>query len=443
MTGAALDARVVVQRSAEFTLSVGVRAAAGETVAVMGPSGAGKSTLLAALAGFAGIDDGHIRLGDRDLVSGPGGRARAVDPAHRGIVLLGQDPRLFPHLSVSDNVAFGLRAHGTHRHAARAQAAEWLARVGLPDAGGRRPSELSGGEQQRVALARALAARPSLVLLDEPLVSLDPDTADGLRTVIRAALDCTAIVVTHAAVDALALARRLVVIEDGRVSQEGPVRDVFAAPGTPFVASLAGLDRVEGTLRGGRWEADGVRIPGAVAPGLRDGDAVVAVFPPGAVQLSAADADAAGVGGVDAGGDEARSAGAGAWSAGAGDVARSAGAGAWSAGAGDVARSAGAGAWSAGAGDVVRSAGVGDVGAGAGDVGAGAGEHAAGTWIARVRRLEPTLAGVRVHTAAPAVAVDVPLEAVAALGLEAGVAVRLRVAASAVRILPIAPAPHP
>jgi molybdate transport system ATP-binding protein len=365
VSGAALDAEILVRRSDAFALSVRLEAAAGEIVAVMGPSGAGKSTLLGALAGFVGIDDGRIRLGDLDVATADGGRTRSVAPARRGIVLLGQDPRLFPHLSALENVAFGLRAHGTPRAEARLAAQEWLARVGLPDAAERRPAQLSGGQQQRVALARALASRPRLVLLDEPLTSLDPDTADDIRSVIQAALDCTAVVVTHAAVDALALAHRLVVIEDGRVSQEGPVRDVFAAPGTPFVASLAGLVRVAGVLRGGAWEADGVRIPGSVAPHLADGDPVAAVFAPGAVRLSAAP---------------------------------------------------GAGAGAAGAGAVVPGR--------------------AAAWTARVRRLEPTLAGVRVHTDAPSVAVDVTLETVAAAGLEAGREVALRLEAADVRILP-------
>jgi molybdate transport system ATP-binding protein len=406
VTGTALDADILVRRSDAFALSVRLEAAAGEIVAVMGPSGAGKSTLLGALAGFVEIDGGRIRLGDLDVaIAGDGSRSRSVAPARRGIVLLGQDPRLFPHLSAADNVAFGLRAHGTARETARAAAHEWLARVGLPDAGARRPAELSGGQQQRVALARALASQPRLVLLDEPLTSLDPDTADGIRTVIQSALDCTAVVVTHAAVDALTLAHRLVVIEDGRVSQDGPVRDVLAAPATGFIASLAGLVWVEGVLRGGAAEVAGIRLPGAVAPGLAEGDAVAAVFRPGDVRLSAR---------IDAGG-----------SVGAGGFATDSGS--------PVADEASGGGGMPGAG----SASGGDR-----PSGAAAPPSAAGgaTWTARVRRLEPTLAGVRVRTEAPAVAVDVPLEAVAALGLQTGAEVALGLAASAVRILPAGPA---
>jgi len=362
VTGAPLDAEIVVERSAAFSLHAALTAAAGERIAVMGPSGAGKSTLLGALAGFVRIDRGRIRLGDDEVASADGARPRSVDPARRGTVLLGQDPRLFPHLSALDNVAFGLRAHGVARSVAHGTARSWLARVGLPDAASRRPSELSGGQQQRVALARALAARPRLVLLDEPLTSLDPDTADGIRTLVQSELGCTAVVVTHAAVDALALAHRLVVLEDGRVTQSGPVREVFEAPATAFAASLAGLNRVEGTLRDGMWMSGPVRIPGtaipgavedgAVSPGVAEGAAVAAVFRPDAVRLGSPE------------------------------------------------------------------------------------PPAPGAWTARVRRLEPTLAGVRVHTDAPAVAVDLPLDAVAVFGLTAGMEVGLRVPAGAVRILP-------
>lgn len=358
MTGVALDADIRVRRSAAFTLSARIAAAPGEVVAVMGPSGAGKSTLLAALAGFVDLDAGRIRVGDLEVA---GTARRAIAPARRGIVLLGQDPRLFPHLSALENVAFGLRAHGARRTRARAEAATWLARVGLPDAAARHPAHLSGGQQQRVALARALASRPRLVLLDEPLTSLDPEAADDIRALVRAELDCTALVVTHSAVDALTLAHRLVVIEDGRVTQDGPVRTVFAAPATAFAATLAGLCRIEGVLRGGAWSGgawsgDGsggdVRIGGALAPGLTEGDAVAAILRPDAVRLGHPD------------------------------------------------------------------------------------DTASGAWRARVRRLEPTLSGVRVHTEAPAVAADLRLDDVADLGLEVGSEVSVRVAASGVRIVP-------
>ncbi|MFB4349493.1 sulfate/molybdate ABC transporter ATP-binding protein [Microbacterium sp. CR_7] len=280
---AGLRARVVVARE-HFAVDVEVRVAAGETVAVMGPSGAGKSTLLQALAGFATLGAGEIAVDGRvvDRVSTP--RVR-TEPMRRGIVLLGQNPRLFPHLSVRENVAFGPRAAGTPADAARRDADDWLARVGLPGAGDRRPQELSGGEAQRVAVARALAASPRVVLLDEPLVALDPDTAGDIRRMLREQLtDTTTVAVTHDAADAVALADRLVVIEAGRMTQQGEVREVLAAPASAFVASIAGVNRIEGVASGGGWRRGGVRLLAADAASQAlaagDGAGLAAVFRP-------------------------------------------------------------------------------------------------------------------------------------------------------------------
>lgn len=294
MTG--LSARVTVER-AYFAVEVALEVAEGETIAVMGPSGAGKSTLLAALAGLEPLSAGEVRVGDRvvERVAGPGvvgGARKRVPPMRRGVVLLGQRANLFPHLTVRENVAFGPRAGAMPRARARAEADDLLARVGLPGSGGRRPGELSGGEQQRVAVARALAAAPRAVLLDEPLVALDPDTASGIRSMLRDQLrDTTVVAVTHDAVDAVALAERLLVIEAGRVTQAGAVREVLSEPASAFVASIAGLNRVEGFARGGAWEREGVRIPAADAASASavsaEGSAVAAVFRPGDVRVGA------------------------------------------------------------------------------------------------------------------------------------------------------------
>jgi len=282
---AVLEAVVEVRHGAGFALTAALDAAAGETVAVMGPSGAGKSTLLAALAGLVPLHGGHVRLGGT-VLSAPG---RTVEPARRDTVLLGQDPRLFPHLSVLENVAFPLRARGVRAAAARERARTLLDRVGLVDAAPRRPADLSGGQQQRVALARALAASPRLLLLDEPLTSLDPGTAGEIRMLLAELLrPVTCVVVTHDAVDAVALADRLVVVEAGAVTQTGPVREVFAAPATDFVAGVAGLGRVPGEVRGGVWSAGPLVLP---APHTPDGPAVL-VCPPARVTLAAAGAAA-------------------------------------------------------------------------------------------------------------------------------------------------------
>lgn len=281
-----LAARVVVPRS-RFVVDVALDVAPGETVAVMGPSGAGKSTLLAALAGLERLAAGEVRIGER-VVDRIGAPHVHVPPMGRGIVLLGQDPHLFPHLSARENVAFGPRAGRMPRARARAEADAWLERVGLPGAGDRRPGELSGGEQQRVAVARALAASPRAVLLDEPLVALDPDTASGIRSMLRERLrDTTVVAVTHDAIDAVGLADRLLVIESGRVTQSGPVRDVLGAPATPFVASIAGMNRVVGVARAGAWERDGVRLgANAALPESPEGAPLAAVFAPGAVRVA-------------------------------------------------------------------------------------------------------------------------------------------------------------
>lgn len=280
MTGAALDAHVVVRRRG-FVLDAAVTVAGGEVIAVMGPSGAGKSTLLAVVSGLLRSREGHVRVGGRD-VSTP---ERQVAPQRRGVVLLGQEPHLFPHLTARDNVAFGLRRRGVRRGQARAEAEEWLARTGLADHAGHAPRELSGGQQQRVALARALATRP----------------------------------------------------------------EVLTTPATAFGAMIAGVGRVTGTVAGGVWQAGALAVP---AGGVAEGSAV-AYLPPGAVRLA----------------------------------------------------------------DPREAASV------------------AGAWRARVARLEPTVAGVRVVTTGPEVAVDVPVATIAERSIAAGGEIRMRVDLAAVRIV--------
>ncbi len=226
------DLRVAARVRAEFA------AEPGEVLAVIGPNGAGKSSLLHALAGLVDAE-GHARLGGTDLLALPV-RERRV-----GLVFQGQ--LLFPHLTALDNVAFGLRARGAARAAADAVARDWLERFGIADLAGRRPRELSGGQAQRVAIARALATDPDVLLLDEPFTGLDVSVQMALRIELgRHLRDFAgiALLVTHDALDALTLADRVLVLDQGRVAQAGPPAEVAAEPRTPHVARLVGLNLV-------------------------------------------------------------------------------------------------------------------------------------------------------------------------------------------------------
>jgi len=247
-----LSAEVGVRLGA-LDLDVSLRAGTDEVVAVVGPNGAGKTTLLRALAGLVRIDRGRITLGDLVLDN--------LAPEQRPVAVVFQDGLLFPHLSALDNVAYGLRARGAGRGDARRRAGAWLERVGL-DAGhaASRPATLSGGQSQRVALARALATEPALLLLDEPLSAVDVSAKAQLRRVLReqlAATPAVRLVVTHDPVDAMALADRLVVLEGGRVTQQGPLRDVTTRPRSAWVAQLAGLNLFRGRVDAGRLLLDG------------------------------------------------------------------------------------------------------------------------------------------------------------------------------------------
>jgi molybdopterin-binding protein len=236
-----LDARIVVRRPG-FALDLALTAAPGEVVALLGPNGAGKTTALRALAGLV-PSGGHLRVDGADLSALPADR--------RGIGMVFQDYLLFPHLSALDNVAFGLRCRGVRTAGARREAAGWLDRMGLAAQAASRPRALSGGQAQRVALARALAVRPGLLLLDEPLSALDAHTRLEVRAVLRRHLDGfagAAVLVTHDPLDAMVLADRLVVLEAGRVVQEGAPAEVARRPRTGYVARLVGLNLFRGRV---------------------------------------------------------------------------------------------------------------------------------------------------------------------------------------------------
>ncbi|MFD5130336.1 ABC transporter ATP-binding protein [Streptomyces olindensis] len=271
-----LDARLVVDRGA-FRLDVTLAAAPGDVVALLGPNGAGKTTALRALSGLIPLTSGHLLL--------DGTRLDGTAPESRPVGVVFQDYLLFPHLTALDNVAFGPRCRGAGKAEARAQATEWLDRMGLADHAGAKPRRLSGGQAQRVALARALATRPRLLLLDEPLAALDARTRLEVRAQLRrhlAEFEAVAVLVTHDPLDAMVLADRLVVVEDGRVVQEGTASDIARHPRTDYIARLVGLN-----LYKGRAEGHTVRLdtgPGITTTEELSGPVFVA-FPPGAVTL--------------------------------------------------------------------------------------------------------------------------------------------------------------
>ncbi|MEV7607578.1 ATP-binding cassette domain-containing protein [Paenarthrobacter sp. NPDC089322] len=273
--------------SRNFDMSVTL--AEGQTVAILGPNGAGKSTLLGVIAGLLRPESGSARIGNRELFNLDGGTRRWSAPHLRGTALLAQDALLFPHLNVLDNVAFGPRSKGTPHVKAREVARHWLTEVDALDLAARKPAQLSGGQAQRVAVARALAAEPELLLLDEPMAALDIHAAPLLRRVLKRVLqDRKAIIVTHDVLDAYMLADRVIVVEDGRIAEEGPTREVLERPRSHFAAGLAGLNLVSGTIT-----EEGVTTPdGRVFAGQHDpewsprpGQAAVAAFPPSAVSV--------------------------------------------------------------------------------------------------------------------------------------------------------------
>ncbi|MDR6506864.1 ABC transporter ATP-binding protein [Arthrobacter oryzae] len=280
---------------------VGLDLAPGETVAVLGPNGAGKSTLLNVVAGLLRPDSGRAEIDGKVLFDLNGGTRTWTAPHHRGTALLAQEPLLFPHLSALENVAFGPRSAGSSRKTARETARKWLAAVDATDLESRRPAELSGGQAQRVAVARALAANPEVLLLDEPMAALDIHAAPLLRRLLKKVLaGRRAIIITHDVLDALMLADRVIVLEAGKIADEGPTRQVLQRPRSRFAAGLAGLNLIPGTLTAtGIRTAEGLEVAGHQdedvfpdSPGLSGmaGQPGVAAFPPSAVSVFLTDA---------------------------------------------------------------------------------------------------------------------------------------------------------
>lgn len=264
-------------------VDVVIDVAAGETVAILGPNGAGKSSVLSVIAGIVHADSGRASLDGEVLFDDSTSK-----PAYaRGTALLSQDALLFPHLDVTDNVAFGPRSAGQGRAESRAAARRWLSEVDATDLADHKPSRLSGGQAQRIGLARALAAEPRLLLLDEPMAALDITVVPAMRQLLRRVLvGRTTIIVTHDALDAALLADRVVIMDRGRIVEEGPTKHVLTRPRSRFGAQIAGLNLMSGmAVDGGVRTADGSVVEGLSAAPVEEGREAVAVFSPSAVSV--------------------------------------------------------------------------------------------------------------------------------------------------------------
>jgi putative spermidine/putrescine transport system ATP-binding protein len=255
----------------DISLSV----AQGEFISLLGPSGCGKTTTLRCIAGFEQPDSGRILFGNQDMT--------AVLPEHRDIGMVFQSYALFPHMTVAENVSFGLEARRMQRLEQRRRCAEVLAMVRLEGLEGRFPRELSGGQQQRVALARALVIEPSILLLDEPLANLDAALRDEMRFFIRdlqRRVGITSVYVTHDQAEAMVMSDRIVVMSLGQIAQVGSPRDIYEQPTSASVASFIGRSNmIAGTVKGadgaGQYQVDtpygpvSTLGPGGLAAGTR------------------------------------------------------------------------------------------------------------------------------------------------------------------------------
>jgi putative spermidine/putrescine transport system ATP-binding protein len=261
---------------------VDLEAARGEFLTLLGPSGCGKTTVLRMIAGLVPPTAGRITVAGADITAAPAHR--------RNMGLVFQSYALFPHLSITRNVAFGLEMRGLGKAATAKRVVEALRLVRLGELAHRMPRELSGGQQQRVALARALVIEPSLLLLDEPLSNLDAKLREELRDEIREIqrrIGITALFVTHDQTEALTLSDRVAVMNAGRIEQVGSPREIYERPATEFVAAFIGrTNRIAVRGAGGRLAVDGATALRAPAP-LADGALATAMIRPHRIRLAA------------------------------------------------------------------------------------------------------------------------------------------------------------
>lgn len=272
-----LDARLEVHRGTGFSLVLSLAIPTGKTVALLGPNGAGKSTAVEAISGLLPISKGRIALGGKVVDDPSAGIFVPAEQRRIGVVF--QDYLLFPHLSVIQNVAFGLRNRGVPREESLQRAAQWLARLGLSTMSGRRPGELSGGQAQRAALARALVIEPDLLLLDEPLSALDVTTRAGMRRMLAEHLEAfpgPRLLITHDPAEAFLLAEEVHVLEAGRVTQTGTPDEIRIRPRTAYAADLAGSNLIFGTGEGGIVSVEGHQLH---VPTQVSGEVLVTIRP--------------------------------------------------------------------------------------------------------------------------------------------------------------------
>ena len=271
---------------------VSLHIAEGTVHTLLGPSGCGKTTTLRCIAGLERPDGGEVLIGGR-LVAAPG-RGVFVPPERRGLGMVFQSYALWPHMTVFENIAFGLREQKRARAEIQARVAEVLALTRLAGLEDRYPSQISGGQQQRVALARSLALRPGVLLFDEPLSNLDAKLRESMRmelVELHRVLGITSVYVTHDQVEAMVISDRISVMHQGRVLQTGAARELYERPADPFVADfLGGGNFLSGQVAGDRIAAEGgLSIAGPLPGGTAEGSRVLVALRPERLRVHAAD----------------------------------------------------------------------------------------------------------------------------------------------------------